>query len=140
MNTAYQKANNSEMFSSSDLRGKLPPANKLTSVEVQKIKNHIESFPLTESHYYRKSSQKMYLDSKLSIAKMHSLYEELCVNYNEKPVSKTTYKRIFCKEYNYSFFKPKKDKCSFCTRSEKSATEEKGTLVEEYTHHKERIK
>ena len=29
---------------------------------------------------------------------------------------------------------------SFCTRFEKSATEEKETLVEEYTHHMERIK
>ena len=102
LNTMYQKANDSEMFSSSGFRGKHPPANKLTSVELQKIKNHIERFPLTESHYCRKSSQRMYLDSKLSIAKMYSLYEELCVNHNEKPVRKTTYKRIFCKECNYS--------------------------------------
>ena len=49
------------------------------------------------------------IDRKKSLsAKMYSLYKELCINHNEKPVSKTTYKRIFCKEYNYSIFKPKK--------------------------------
>ena len=47
---------------------------------------------------------------------MWELYKEKCVTNGKKPVSQATYRQIFCEKYNYSFFKPKKDQCSQCTR------------------------
>lgn len=56
---------------------------KLTAVE--HVKKHIDSFPRMESHYCRKSSQKLYLDASLSVSELYRLYvSEYCVK-NEVP-------------------------------------------------------
>lgn len=128
LNTAFKKMNEIGIFNSDDQRGTHIPSNKLPIDDVQEIKDHIESFPVTESHYTRKSSNKMYLDSKLSISKMYSLYKERCDQKKQKPASITTYKRIFGKEYNYSFFKPKKDQCALCMRYKNSTEEDRVAL------------
>lgn len=44
---------------------------------------------------------------------MYSLYKEKCAEGNKTFVTFITYKRIFGKHYNLSFFKPKKDLCQF---------------------------
>ena len=96
------------LFASSDQRGKKEPYNKTKDSDVEVVKKHIESFPVMESHYSRKNTKRKYLDCKLSIGKMHTLYKESCEKENLKPVSIITYRRIFCKNYNLSFFTPKK--------------------------------
>nr|CAD7433706.1 unnamed protein product [Timema monikensis] len=45
-----------------DKRGRHIPANKLSDAEVEKIKRHIEQFPVTESHYCRRGTSRKYLD------------------------------------------------------------------------------
>ncbi|KAI4455546.1 dna-directed rna polymerases i ii and iii subunit rpabc2 [Holotrichia oblita] len=50
----------------------------------------------------------------------------------------TTYKRIFCQEYNFSFFKPRKAQCPLCVRYDGATTEQKGTLQSTYEEHKQR--
>ena len=50
---------------------------------------------------------------------MHELFIEKCemreVGFeNVKPVHFQVYRRTFCDDYNLSFFKPKKNKCSAC--------------------------
>lgn len=67
-----------------------------------------------ESHYTRKCTKRQYLDSNLTIAKMHFLYQQECEKDDTVPVSLITYRRIFCKNYNYSFYAPKKDQCQIC--------------------------
>ena len=44
----------------------------------QTVKDHKQSFPTVESHYCRKESQRLYLDSKLTIQRMYELYTEKC--------------------------------------------------------------
>lgn len=121
--------------------------NKGVSIEKDRIKKHIETFPTTESHYVRKKSKRHYLDSRLSIAKMHELYKELWLEkyYDPqtpqiKPPSLTTYKRVFCQEYNLSFYKPKKDQCSLCAKYNDANENEKENLKLIYESHKEREK
>nr|CAI5857563.1 unnamed protein product [Callosobruchus analis] len=117
LNKAFENRSKSTgLYSGSDKRGKHVPSNKISQEDKQVITNHIESFPLTESHYCRKSSQRKYQDARLSIAKMYTLYKEICEKDGHIPRSMTTYKRIFCQEYNYSFFKPRKDQCAVCMK------------------------
>ena len=44
--------------------------------EKDQIRNYIESFPVIDSHYYRKSTSRQYLPPTLSIERMHRLYEK----------------------------------------------------------------
>jgi len=81
---------------------------------------HIESFPIVDSHYTREYSKKKFLDSNLSISKMHRLYLEWVENNPSVTDSKVLnvtfrqYSDIFNNEYNYAFFKPKKDMYDIC--------------------------
>ena len=63
-----------DIYSGADKRGKHVPADKTTDKAVDLVKEYINSFPLVESHYIRKTSQKKYLASGLSIQKMFELY------------------------------------------------------------------
>lgn len=127
-------------FGGSDKRGRHSPGLKTSEEDFIAVKMHIESFPVMESHFCRKSSKRMYLDSKLSIAKMYELYRNDTIEKNKKVVSLTTYRRIFGKEYNLSFFKPKKDQCAVCACYSSANGIEKSKLESEYLHHKQREK
>ncbi|XP_072393562.1 uncharacterized protein [Diabrotica undecimpunctata] len=127
-------------FSGDDKRGRHTPINKTRPELIQQVKSHIESFPSMESHYSRKSTKRQYLDRNLNIAKMYSLYLAL---YKEKkwiPVSEITYRRIFCREYNLSFFKPKKDQCSICSVYQTAKGGDKEQHKQKYIDHIERKK
>lgn len=92
-----------------DKRGKNTPANKHSEQKIQEVINHINSFPLYESHYTRRRSTRKYLPSHLTISKMYSLYSES----HENPVSDKIYRKKFHK-LNLSFKKPKVDTCHTC--------------------------
>jgi len=34
---------------------------------------------------------------------------------DKEPISAAIYRKVFCTEFNLSFFKPKKDQCSVCS-------------------------
>lgn len=136
---AFKNRNDASVFQCADRRGKTSPPNKTPIEDVERVKRHIEKFPVMESHYCRKTSKRLYLDSKLSICKMHDLYATECKIDNVVPVSSATYRRVFCTNYNYSFYKPKKDQCSTCTRFELATPQNKNDLQQEYEGHKKRI-
>lgn len=113
---AFQYKGPSGTYTGEDKRGKSVSGNKTKPELVAAVKCHIESFPTVKSHYSRKTTKKRYLDSKLSIAKMYSLYKEKCEAENKETVSFITFKRIFGTHYNLSFFNPKKDLCQICEK------------------------
>lgn len=41
-----------------DNRGRRQPSNKISDVKLQEFRNHINSYPLYESHYSRRKSDK----------------------------------------------------------------------------------
>lgn len=106
-------------YAESDKRGKSSSANKLNPERVALVKKHIESFPTMESHYKRKTSRKDYLSHELNIKKMWELYSKECERKGTSAVSHAMYRKIFCENYNISFYKPKKDQCSLCTLFER---------------------
>lgn len=55
-----------------------PPKNKTNALDEQIVRNHIDSIPIMESHYTRKSTMRLHLDSKLTISKMFQLYQDYC--------------------------------------------------------------
>lgn len=80
------------------------------------IREHIKSFPVVDSHYCRASTQKQYLDQRLSVPKMYDLYLEsdLIKSADHQPAKLHMYRKIFDEEFNYGFFKPRKDRCDTC--------------------------
>lgn len=101
-------------FEGTDRRGKHTPVNKTPEDKTNYIKSHIESFPVMQSHYKRKDTQRQFLSQDLSINKMYELYKIKCQEDGVQPASQITYRRVFCSQYNYSFHKPKKDSCEQC--------------------------
>ena len=59
-----------------DRRGKQPSANKTPGWQCEIIMQHIQSYPTIESHYCRKTSQRKYLDARLTIRKMYEQFTE----------------------------------------------------------------
>ncbi|RVE41016.1 hypothetical protein evm_014334 [Chilo suppressalis] len=49
--------------------------------------------------------------------------------------SKQQYERVFNSNYNYSFFKPKKDQCPLCSQYQQADSIEKASLEENHRKH-----
>ena len=96
-----------------DARGCHKPANKKTAEERDKVVSHIKGFPLYESHYSRRDTDKQYLPPNLTLSKMYSMYTEHCTTQSLKPVSKTYYSQVL-RSLNISFKKPLIDTCKTC--------------------------
>ncbi|KAK7475710.1 hypothetical protein BaRGS_00033032 [Batillaria attramentaria] len=127
------------VFTGQQQRGKSrPPHNKYSDDAVNRAKEHIASFPVVESHYTRKDTQRLYLSSELTLSKMYELYLEQCQQENQQPVSNRKYREIFTHNFNYSFHQPKKDQCVTCTvfKQKGSTASEEDKL--EYQQHIER--
>uniref|UniRef100_A0A6P7G7I4 Uncharacterized protein LOC114338671 n=1 Tax=Diabrotica virgifera virgifera TaxID=50390 RepID=A0A6P7G7I4_DIAVI len=136
IDTAYKGKGEGKMFVGKDNRGKKTPHNKTVQESIERVKSHIEKFPTMESHYSRKETKRLYLDPQLSITKMYNLYKQECLNENVKHVSEITYRRIFCTDYNLSFYKPKKDQCQLCTKyNSLKVGPEKQLLENDYVQH-----
>ncbi|KAL4712623.1 hypothetical protein ACJJTC_005444 [Scirpophaga incertulas] len=135
INNAIEKRNQCGLYDAKDQRGKKEPPNKTSQVAVDFVKMHVESFPTMEPHYIRKTSKRLYLNANLSIMKMYQLYKIKCREENATPVSEITYRRIFCNNYNYSFFVPKKDQCLVGSKYIKAKPDEQLGMKKDYDEH-----
>ena len=87
-----------------DTRERHEPPNKTSEEDKAFIRQHIESFPVYESHYSRSDNpHRRYLSPDLSQAKMYHLYKEKCNENGCRPVSDWVYRKTFCEEFNLSF-------------------------------------
>jgi len=137
VSTALKGRGDGGSFTGEDERGKQASANKTSQDRIDLIKEHIESFPTVESHYTRKDTKRLYLNQNLSIRKMYRLYVEKCQTADPPidPVKQNVYRKVFCNEYNLSFFKPRKDQCVTCVRYFKASPSEKEKMKLEYEEH-----
>ena len=86
----------------------------ITEEKKEKVRQHINSFPLIDSHYCRAKTSKKYLEPSLNISKMYDLYKKKCLRNGDEPVKESFYRYTFNNEYNIDFHKPKTDRCDFC--------------------------
>ena len=101
-----------------DQRGKHPSGRKITGVALDLIHQHIQSVPVTTSHYSRiKNPHRQYAQEGLTIGRLYSEYQSwMLENHDESLIVKESfYKHIFTTEYNIAFQHPKTDVCNLCT-------------------------
>ena len=91
---AFSDRSDHNAFIGGDKRGHHKPKHKLSAERHQFIINHIESFPVVESHYCRADTSRKYLEPGLSVIKMHELYKEKCEEKHLTPVSSQTQKNL----------------------------------------------
>ena len=136
-----------------DQRGRHQSKNKTPDWKNELIKQHISMYPCVESHYCRSSSNRQYLDSTLSIQKMYDQFrefwktkqsyhnletsdpEENSPATDEDIPSVTVYRKVFCTEFNLSFYKPKKDQCNECETFKNRTADEKEQQKEAHEKH-----
>ncbi|CAG4972917.1 unnamed protein product [Colias eurytheme] len=142
--TALEKSKPEENFMDKRGRHENRPR-KMPILTEESIIKHIELFPTVESHYVRKDSSRKYLSELLNIAKMYRLYTAWFgqQRFDCPLATKRQYEIIFNTKFNFSFFKPKKDQCSQCTRYRQADSKTQETLQEKYDTHtknKERVR
>ena len=114
-----------------DMRGKhVNRGNTLDPVVLNKIDEHISSFPTKVSHYT--SHPITYLQADLTVKKMHELFTEKYPDLKSM-VKYEFYFHYFRGNYVYRFGRPQVDVCSTC---EKLNTKIKSTTLNavSYTH------
>lgn len=79
-----------------------------------KVREFISNLKASESHYGRKKSKRLYLHCRLSIRKLHEVYNKNCSEDLDK-VNFAMFRRIFINEFNIGFKSPSSDVCSTCS-------------------------
>ena len=131
--TLAHRTNNGQ--AATDKRGKHSPGIKITDSVRETVRQHINSFPLMESHYakckYRNS--KKFLQKDLTIREMYRLYSE---SFSADRVFENYYRDVLHEDFpNIAFHKPKKDPCNYCVCFQNMTKEEKPLHENEYLKH-----
>ncbi|XP_072397435.1 uncharacterized protein [Diabrotica undecimpunctata] len=113
------KNDNMGGFVAQDHRGRHEPINKTPEAVLDRVREHIKSFPCYESHYSRSKTAKKYLGPELSREKMYKLYTLKCEEDhipNNEIVKLWLYKKIFNNDFNLAFKSVSVDTCDSCDR------------------------
>ena len=112
-----------------DKHGKMASNVKYNADSIDKVKTHIKSFPVMESHYNRECSKRQYLASNLNIRKMYELF----IAENGEIAEEHFYRKIFNEQFNLGFHQPKKDQCDVCIEHKNAI--DKPKLEDAYKKH-----
>ncbi|KAJ8915389.1 hypothetical protein NQ315_008276 [Exocentrus adspersus] len=125
---------------SEDMRGKHANHKRISNEIKDGVRNHIKSIPRIESHYLRAQTTKEFIDGGKTIADLHRDYQHNCESEGKPSANYHMYSDIFNKEFNISFFVPKKDQCSLCYQYNTSNDDGKKDLQHDYEEHlKEKV-
>lgn len=130
-----------------DRRGKhTTRPHKLDAEVEQYIIEHINKFPVEESHYSRnRNPHKKYLSPLLNQKKMYQLYIDECVREDlplKFKIKQKTYSKIFVSKFNLSFGNPRSDTCSTCDAGGSNEEHKENYLAgfQALKHDRERVK
>ena len=110
LSTAIQLTDDDTGIVRTDMRGSNPKPKK----DRVNVINHIKKFKAVDSHYLRKQVKKKYLPAELSIKKMYRMYQDWCKIKGKRIETYDVYYKVFKRDFNLSFYKPKKDQCGTC--------------------------
>lgn len=116
-------------------RGKHDKKKRVDPELLQSIRNHIESIPRVESHYLRATTNREYISDSKTI---WDLWTDFNNDQKEKSLPQCDYwlyLNTFNKEFNISFFQPKKDRCETCVAYELAPESTKTLLKSNYDKH-----
>ena len=99
------------------------------------VLEHINSFPVVESHYCRAKTNKKYLEAGLNIEKMYDLYKEKCEKEKQPYVKSSFYRYVFNTSFNIDFHLPKTDRCEKCKKVKLKKSENIAISEEEMQSH-----
>ncbi|KAK3776185.1 hypothetical protein RRG08_063728 [Elysia crispata] len=75
-------------------QGKHGKQKRIGEASLQGVRDHINSFPLVESHYCRARTERKYLDPFLSVASMYRLYSDQCDKNGWEKVSEDKHRKM----------------------------------------------
>lgn len=128
-------------FTQGDKRGKHAPPHKMSEDDNKFIKDHINKYNPSISHYRREHSpNRLYLPSELTIREMYNDYINECKENNHKTFHYSVYCKIL-KEMNISFAKLGVEECEQCDafplhKTEVLKNDEKGEVLLKKTKNK----
>lgn len=96
-----------------DKRGKKPNI-VLQQDALDRVYNHIKSFPTIESHYLRAQTKITYYDGSLT-PEMYRLYLQTCDEEGKSPVKEYKYREILIKNLILDFSSPEKTSALYAT-------------------------
>ncbi|XP_030754481.1 uncharacterized protein LOC115881209 isoform X2 [Sitophilus oryzae] len=89
--------------------------NKQPSKDKEYLIRFLRTLPQMESHYCRKDTTKLYLESQWqNLNELYRFYCAECSSQNFQAINHTTFREEF-KNLNLSLYRPKKDQCDTCT-------------------------
>lgn len=118
-----------------DMRGRHTNHKKVSEQLKNDVRNHINTIPRIESHYLRAQTSKEFIDGSKTIAQLHRDYKLECEAEGRPSVNYHMYADIFNREFNLSFFVPKKDQCSLCFQYNTATDEAKELIKNEFDEH-----
>ncbi|XP_026743215.1 uncharacterized protein LOC113504908 [Trichoplusia ni] len=124
-------------FMLEDMRGRHNKHRTLSSELTSDIRKHILSIPKMESHYVRASTSRQFIDGGKTIKDLYKDFVEDQKKDSKEFGNYIAYYTIFTKEFNLSFFQPKKDQCDLCLSYKNSVEEKKKELEEKFNTHLE---
>lgn len=84
---------------------------KVPDKNFEAVLNHIDSYPVMESHYCHEKTKRQYLEEGLNLRQMYQMYnKDIILENKDLYVSEYMYRNIFNTYRNYGFFVPKKDR------------------------------
>lgn len=92
-----------------ELRGQNTKTHAISGEDQQKIREHIDSYPVKESHYSSKSYR--YLNERLNIKIMYEMFK---VKYPQTPVKYSYFVKFFHENFDLKFGRPQVDTCCSC--------------------------
>lgn len=124
-------------FMMDDLRGKHNQHKKLNPALLEDIRNHINMIPKIESHYVRAKTSKQYIGGDKTIKDLYNDFATQQTEANRDKGNYMAYYKVFNKEFNLGFHRPKKDQCDLCVSYDNSNNEQKQDLEDKYLKHLE---
>ena len=94
VHNVYQKKDQATGIVKPDGRGRFESLHRVSEEQKMGVLEHINSFPVFESHYCRAKTNKKYLEAELNIENMYDLYKEKWEKEKQPYVKSSFYRYV----------------------------------------------
>ncbi|CAK1601215.1 unnamed protein product [Parnassius mnemosyne] len=130
-----KKKTDPQGFLTTDIRGKHVSRQPIDPALIENIKQHINSIPRIESHYLRAATTREYISGDRTLTDIWKDFDKIQKQEGKPSCDYWIYYEIFTKQFNISFFQPKKDRCDLCLDYEVATVDQKTKIKDKYDEH-----